>query len=211
MESHSIYTEQTAHYYSFGKLGSKTKELWIVCHGYGQLASFFIQKFKHLNKNDRYIVAPEGLNRFYIEGFEGRVGANWMTKEKRLDEINDYCKFIEKLTNNIMTKAHYKCKIITLGFSQGTTTISRWLLKTKFKIDSVILWGGKIGNDFDYEIYNKKHQDTKNYIVFGIKDEFYSKEMINNYKKKVYLSNVKWIIYSGGHSIHKETLGEIVS
>ena len=73
MKEHSIKIEKTAHYYSIGELNKQTNELWIVCHGYGQLASFFIDKFKELNKDNRYIVAPEGLNKFYLHGFDGRV------------------------------------------------------------------------------------------------------------------------------------------
>ena len=210
MKEHSIKIEKTAHYYSIGELNKQTNELWIVCHGYGQLAYFFIDKFKELNKDNRYIVAPEVLNKFYLHGFDGRVGANWMTKEKRLDEINDYCLFIEQITDTIKEKANPKCKIISLGFSQGTSTISRWLLRTKYKIDSLILWGGKIANDFDFKNYKQKHPKTKNFIIFGTKDQFYSMDNINEYRKKTSFDNVKWINYSGGHTIDEQTLKKLV-
>ena len=123
-------------------MNKQTNELWIVCHGYGQLASFFIDKFKELNKDNRYIVAPEGLNKFYLHGFDGRVGAT-DDKRKRLDEINDYCLFIEQITDTIKEKANPKCKIISLGFSQELLQLVV-VTKNKYKIDSLILWGGKI-------------------------------------------------------------------
>ena len=35
-------------------------------------------------------MAPEGLSRFYLEGFSGKVGATWMTREDRLNDIDNY-------------------------------------------------------------------------------------------------------------------------
>ena len=80
VHEHSIKVENTAHYVSLGELNRETKEIWIVCHGYGQLAKFFIRKFKILQKESVYIVAPQGFHKFYLKGFSGRVGASWMTK-----------------------------------------------------------------------------------------------------------------------------------
>jgi len=206
MMNHTIEIEKTAHYYSLGELNKQTNEIWIVCHGYGQLASFFIKKFQELEKPNRYIVAPEGLNKFYLKGFNGRVGASWMTKEKRLDEINDHCNYLEKLTDYLTSQAAYKCKIKVLGFSQGTATVSRWLLRTKHTIETLILWGGKIANDFNFKLYNQKHSNTRNFLVFGAEDEFYTVENVNEYRKELNLLKAEWMNYKGGHTIDAETL-----
>ena len=206
MKEHSIKIEKTAHYYSIGELNKQTNELWIVCHGYGQLASFFIDKFQCLKKTNRYIVAPEGFNKFYLKGYSGRVGASWMTKEKRLDEINDYCIFLEQLTNHLKNQAHPKCKIRILGFSQGTATVSRWLLRTKHSIETLILWGGKIANDFNFERYKQQHPNIQNFVVFGSEDEFYTIENVNDYRKELSLLKAEWISYKGGHTIDTEIL-----
>ena len=89
MTEHKIKVETTAHYYSIGELNNNTSDIWIVCHGYGQLASFFIRKFQDLDAPNRFIIAPEGFNKFYLNGYSGRVGASWMTKENREDEIEE--------------------------------------------------------------------------------------------------------------------------
>ena len=206
MGKHSIKIEKTAHYYSIGELNKETNEIWIACHGYGQLAKFFIKKFESLEKKNRYIIAPEGLNKFYIKGYSGRVGANWMTKEERFDEINDHCLYLEQLTDLITKKAHQKCKIKIIGFSQGTATVSRWILKTKYKIDILILWGGRIAFDFNFSLYKEKHSETKNYVVFGKEDEFYSQEDIQSYRKELSDFKTEWISYNGGHTIDAKTL-----
>ena len=44
MKEHSIKIEKTAYYYSIGELNNETNEIWIACHGYGQLAKYFIKK-----------------------------------------------------------------------------------------------------------------------------------------------------------------------
>ena len=206
MNKHSIKIAKTAHYYTIGELNEQTNEIWIVCHGYGQLASFFIKKFQKLEKPNRYIVAPEGINKFYLKGFNGRVGASWMTKEKRLDEINDHCNYLEQLTDHLTDQAHHTCRIKVLGFSQGTATVSRWLLRTKHTIETLILWGGRIANDFNFELYNQKHPNTQNFLVFGTEDEFYTIENVDEYRKGISLLNAEWISYKGGHTIDIETL-----
>lgn len=209
MKEHSIKIETTGHYYSLGELNKDTKEIWIVCHGYGQLAKFFIQKFKSLQKDGVYIVAPEGFNKFYLKGFSGRVGASWMTKEKRDDEIVDHCKFLEQITDELIGEAHEECKLNILGFSQGTATTSRWSLKTKHHFKSLTLWGGKIANDFDFEAYNLKHPETKNFVVFGTEDDFYTSDIVSEYKPELAKLNAEWLSYKGGHTIESETLNKI--
>jgi predicted esterase len=206
MTQHTIKVERTAHYYSIGELNSNTSDIWIVCHGYGQLASFFIRKFQDLDAPNRYIVAPEGFNKFYLKGFSGRVGASWMTKENRGDEIEDHCSFLEQLTDSLSLKANKNCRIHIVGFSQGTATVSRWLLRTKHSIDALILWGGKIANDFDFEYYNRKHSETKNFVVFGTEDEFNSVGSVNTCKKEMGALKADWISYKGGHTIDTNTL-----
>ena len=206
MRKHSIKIEKTAYYYSIGELNNETNEIWLACHGYGQLAKYFIKKFECLKKQNRFIIAPEGFNKFYINGYSGRVGANWMTKEQRVDEIDDYCLYLEQLTDLITKQAHQKCKIKIIGFSQGTATVSRWILNTKFKIETLILWGGRIAFDFNFSLYKENHSETRNYVVFGTEDEFYSQEDIRSYRKELSDFKTEWISYSGGHAIDTKTL-----
>jgi hypothetical protein len=51
--------------------------VWFVCHGYGQLAAYFIRHFAFLTENApaTVVIAPEGLSRFHLSGNGGRVGA----------------------------------------------------------------------------------------------------------------------------------------
>ena len=97
IREHQISIKKTAKVYTLGNI-TTAKHVIVVLHGYGQLAKYFINKFKPLVDDDYYIIAPEGLSKFYLNGHSGRVGASWMTKEDRQIEINDQ---IEYLINNL--------------------------------------------------------------------------------------------------------------
>ena len=87
MQQHTLNIQSTAHYYTLGTPGEHVKQFWIVCHGYAQLADEFLENFKLLENDHTLVVAPEGLNHFYRKGFDGPVGANWMTRRHRTVEI----------------------------------------------------------------------------------------------------------------------------
>ena len=78
-----LTVSRKARYFQLGKATQKTSDVWVVLHGYGMLSEFFIKKFKNLESNNTLIVAPEGLNMFYLDGKYDRVGASWITKEER--------------------------------------------------------------------------------------------------------------------------------
>src|SRR5213595_2848351 len=87
-----------------------------------QLAARFLEKLRVLDDGHRYLVAPEGLSRFYLSESptERRVGASWMTREDRLAEIEDYVRYLDAVYADVfgfldraLVTAH------ALGFSQG--------------------------------------------------------------------------------------------
>jgi len=91
---HHIEVPRTARYLTLGP--GDAADVWIVIHGYGQLAGRFLRRFEPIDDGTRHIVAPEALSRFYVGNEAGRhgqsskVGATWMTREAREDEITDY-------------------------------------------------------------------------------------------------------------------------
>ncbi len=64
---HSLVVPRTARYYTLGPTHGFPRELWFVCHGYGQLAERFLRQFAPLDDGTRLIVAPEALSRFYLD------------------------------------------------------------------------------------------------------------------------------------------------
>ncbi len=210
-QSHSIKVERTAHYYTLGTPGLKIKHLWIVCHGYGQLASRIIQKFSNLDDGETLIIAPEGLSRFYWQGVTGAVAASWMTKMDRLEEIEDYTQFIKNLYTKYTSQLSEDVKITLLGFSQGCATQCRWIMKVFPKFDHLVLWAGRLPEDLDYRPYTAYFEDKKIFWIYGLQDEFLKPEFIswqNNFAKEQSLK-YEVITFEGKHVIDRKVLEEV--
>src|SRR3989442_15736955 len=131
MQEHQFSTSRSARYFTLGS-PQHAGDLWFVCHGYGQLAARFLERFHPLEAERRCIVAPEGLSRFYLteSPTERRVGASWMTREDRLHEIDDYVRYLDGVYAKFAPR---KARVTALGFSQrseerrvGKECRSRW-------------------------------------------------------------------------------------
>ena len=133
MEKIDLSFDFKARYYKLGKLDSNTQEVWWVFHGYGQLAQFFIEKFKSLQDAGVCVIAPEGLSKFYLAGNSGRIGATWMTRENRLTEIENYSAYLNSILE--MEKPPQKVRTTIVGFSQGAATAVRWIMNGKVDFD----------------------------------------------------------------------------
>src|SRR5258706_7542269 len=97
MQEHHVSTPRSARYFTLGS-PEHAAEVWFVCHGYGQLASRFLERFRPIEAERRCIVAPEGLSRFYLteSPAERRVGASLVTREERPHEIDDYGRHLHR-------------------------------------------------------------------------------------------------------------------
>lgn len=211
MEEHHIITEKTARYFTLGDLTKSTNDIWIICHGYGQLASFFIQKFKSLVEKGHFIIAPEGFHRYYLEGNYGRVGASWMTKEDRLNDIHDYVKFLDRVFDEFKNKINSSAKINVLGFSQGCATVSRWICMGNSKPDRFILYAGVFPPDLNFELNAEKLKNIPVYIVAGNGDEYISEEQMKDYLKIIDQNGIQYrfLPFEGKHSVEASVLEQL--
>jgi len=123
---HRIEVPRTARYWTLAPLEKSRKGTLYVLHGYGQLAEYFIRKFQPAADAGWQVVAPEGAHRFYLQGFSGRVGASWMTKEDRITDISDYVRYLDELRRSRLASDGPLPQVL-LGFSQGVATAFRWL------------------------------------------------------------------------------------
>jgi len=205
----SIKISKTAKYVTFGN-PKTAKTILFVLHGYGQLADFFIKKFNTLNENDYFVVAPEGLHRFYLKGASGRVGASWMTKEERQIDIDDYVNYLDALWESISEEYSFENRIL-LGFSQGGATASRWQNKGCFSADKFLLWAAVFPDDMDLEFSNK-FLNSENYFILGNEDEYLSIEQGESHLKKINQNNIdfKFVKFTGKHNIDSKTLLNLV-
>ena len=143
-QEHHLTIPRTARYYALGESARAPTEIWMVCHGYGQLAGRFLSRLDALDDGRRLIVAPEGLSRFYVDGTgpASKVGASWMTREDRETEIDDYVRYLDAVFDAACRPADRNAAALTVfGFSQGTATASRWAVRGQRKVERLILCG----------------------------------------------------------------------
>lgn len=210
-ESHSIEVVKTARYVSMGPPITEAKDLLIALHGYGQLPSFFIQKFEFLATAGWTIIAPEGPHRFYLNGTSGRVGASWMTKEDRENDIANYVSYLDAVMTNL-NEIGAPADPVLLGFSQGVATASRWAALGQHSFSKIILWAGVFPPDYPWENGCDALQNNKIQIVQGTQDPFL-KDMDTDQTRRILQTNgVDFTMYSfeGGHDIHADSLKSIL-
>lgn len=215
MQKHSFKIEKTARFYTLGELNSSTKNIWIVLHGYGQLAQYFIKKFEHIVSESTVIVAPEALNRYYFEGFKGRVGASWMTSDDRETDIADYVNYLNTFFKNYIQSVtlNSDCKITVLGFSQGAATACRWVNSGVCKINRLILWSGSFPYDLNFDLETNSFKSIDLFLVIGNKDELADIIKVEEHKahlEKMQL-NYSFIEFDGGHELNKDVIKKIAN
>lgn len=203
---HHIESKKNFRYFTHGD-AQKAKYLLYILHGYGQLAFYFLKKFDFLNE-DYFIVAPEGMHRFYLNGSSGRVGASWMTKEDRDIDISDNIRWLNKLDQRITDGNSFEKKII-LGFSQGGATAARWNYDDKMKADHLIIWASVFPPDLNPHDLIKPNEQKTNYFVLGTEDEYYTeqnqKDTLDFYSKL----NFNCLTYKGKHDIDSKTVQDV--
>jgi predicted esterase len=210
MQENHINIRKSARYYTLGKLNDNTKEVWFVIHGYAQLAKDILQKFEGIENDDIFFIAPEGLNKFYSRGFAGNPAASWMTSEDRLNEIKDYCNYLNQLFHSFELDKNSIVKVNVLGFSQGVTTASRWIESNDFSFHHFVLYAGEIAKEFQDRLPTRLANITST-IVRGKNDsliiEDRIKTLINLYQNTPH----EYIEFEGGHEVTTEMVELILS
>ena len=195
------------------------RELWMVLHGYRQLARFFIERFTPLATPDRRIVAPEGLSRFYLDevggphGPEHRVGATWMTREDREAEIRDYVRYLDGLHLRIRQEEPGAPPArLVLGFSQGVHTAARWVAHGGVAPALLVLWGATLPTDLALGPFARRMEGGQVILVRGASDrrhpargEDRDVEMLRGVGVAV-----RQVLHPGGHRVDPTVLGELV-
>ncbi len=206
MQEHHVSTPRSARYFTLGS-PEHAADVWFVCHGYGQLASRFLERFRPIEAERRCIVAPEGLSRFYLteSAAERRVGASWMTREDRLREIDDYVRYIDAVYGKVVTR---DARVTALGFSQGTATVCRWAALGSSRIDRLVVWGGEVPPDLDL----KRLRVPGLTLVYGTRDEFFTPKIIAVTESRLREHKIAYdlVPFDGGHEVDAPTLVRLV-
>lgn len=218
MKEQELYFHYKARYYTEGVNHAQTKKIWFVLHGYGQLAQYFINKFNTLTQADVYVIAPEGLSKFYLQDVStrthtgnNRVGATWMTRENRLSEIENYITYLNLIYKKEVP-LDFRGEVTFFGFSQGAATATRWAIEGNTLFHQLILWSGILPADMNFEKAHMILKDKKVIEVFGQRDPYITDERLKEVtslhtRLKIHPTRIE---FDGSHEIHEDTLKRLI-
>ena len=229
---HAVRVRRTAHVATLGTPAA-AETWWVALHGYGQRAADFAEQCAALTGPDRAVVAPEALSRFYVDGLETHetVGASWMTRAAREDEIADYVEYLDTVVRRLRPdRGHRKSagekedpgprpdqgerpeeaspSICVLGFSQGAATASRWALLGDTAVDRLVLWGGAPAHDLDLSAHAERLRAMDLTWVVGTDDPYVTDERRAAVRRRLDRHDIPATLrtFAGGHRLDDETL-----
>jgi predicted esterase len=213
MESHHIQVNRTARYFTLGPEDGSVSQVWFLLHGYGQLAANFLKPFRSHVGEGRLLVALEGLSRFYLRGTAGRVGASWMTREDRLEEIDDQLSYLHAVWEQVVADVGTESVQLNLfGFSQGTATACRFASRCKMPIRKLVLWAGGVSPDLDLVGQVDRWNSMDITLVTGSQDAMIPQGVVEEQRRWLAESgvNATFRSFEGGHELNTEVLREIL-
>jgi predicted esterase len=212
MTEHTTSFHYQARYFQLGDITADTKHLWIVFHGYAQLAKYFIHKFRILEEHGIVVIAPEGLSKFYTRDVrttsteKNRVGASWMTKENRSQDIVNNIAYVQSIYDKL--EIPISTQLTIFGFSQGAATACRWAIESKIPFARLILWAGVFPPDIDFSAGKSALKNKQILVVQGDQDPLITPERTTEQHAIFEQLHVipTLITFHGEHELHEPTL-----
>jgi predicted esterase len=194
-------------YYTVGE--NESKRQWFCLHGYAQIADRMIKKFDRREAKAEKIVCVEAPNKFYWKGVRGNPVATWMTSRHRLDEIRDNNEYLNKVYKNEISQ---NSEIVLFGFSQGGTTMWRWIHDQKPEFNVFINYAGWIPEDIDLSVLSDYLKEKRLIFVYGAEDEYLTNDRLEALEMIIERSglNIEIIKNQGNHSIDRDVIDSIV-
>lgn len=199
-------TIRTGRYFTNKTDSDSIKKVVVLLHGYAQLAKDFIKEFSFLDNKETLLIAPEGLSRFYKGD---RIGASWMTKEFRENEISDYIIYIRDILKSVVHEFQLQTfETTVIGFSQGVHTAARFSVLSDSHIDRLILCSSAFPEDIKEQFLKQNLKETKIIFTSGESDKIVLQSKIENscQRLKTMGLSARTIIFNGGHEINSQSI-----
>ncbi|MBL0937830.1 MAG: esterase [Gemmatimonadaceae bacterium] len=217
---HTLQTVRTARYAVRGAELSSARRIWFALHGYGQVAPSFLKPFTDVVPADTSVVAAEGLNRFYREmprpdgSHMQQVGATWMTRENREDDIADTLTWLGRLQAHVLSEAPLGAQtpVGVLAFSQGVAAAIRWIATGTVPVSCLVLWAGGMPHDVDFGVLRQALRNTRIVLVLGIRDPFITESRRAEMEKAIAAIDrpVELMTFDGEHHLDPHVLGTLL-
>lgn len=137
-----------------------------------------------------------------------------MTSEDRESEIDDYVGYLDLLHDEIFSVIdRAKVRLWVLGFSQGVSTVARWVVKGKVEPDRVVMASGMLPAELDAATAGRLTARSPLTITFGDADEFATAQHIGSEEAKVRQLRIPYetIRFQGGHTITPGLLSQLTN
>lgn len=224
LEAQHIIVPRTARYYVVGAPNPLVRDVWVVCHGFSQLAHAFVEPFRRLEDDRRLIVAPEALQRFYLDSRPANtrnspVGATWMTRDDREADIADIVTYLDALYECIVESlathdvARDRIRVHALGFSQGAVAVARWAARGSAVIDHLVMWGHGMPDDVNVRAMGERRPDLTIDMVYGERDHFANANVMAATQAVLEGSGAPFrkVPFAGGHVLSTRVLRELLT
>ncbi len=135
-----------------------------------------------------------------------------MTKEDRLNDIEDQYHYLEGLMADYLPLVSKKVKVHVMGFSQGVATALRWIDHSEIPVSSLICWAGTFPPDIDYKLQAEKFKNIHFNACFGDEDEFISTAQAKKLVKQLEDQQIELQphFYKGGHRLQLQLLEKLI-
>ena len=230
LTAHTIKTVRTARYVTLGgppqarpaPEASGVREVWLACHGYGQTAARWARHFEPLASDERLVVVPEALSRFYLDDRYQRVGASWMTREDREGEIADQTRYLDAVMAQACGRARADLgtvRLVAFGFSQGTATVTRWLERSPLaaqrskRADRLVIWGGRLPTDLDMAAEKPWLAQADLHLVAGDRDAIATPGRVIAQEAALREAGIphQTVTFSGEHRLNARVLARLAA
>ena len=223
MPVRQIAAVKTARYAVLGPEDGPVREVWMACHGYGQLVTHWARHFRAVERPGRLVIVPEALNRFYVGEIgsrDRRVGASWMTREEREADVADVVRYLDDVFVAACARADadpHAVPLTAFGFSQGTASVVRWLALSPLvarrakRADRVILWGGGMPHDLGLGGHAGWLAEAGVTLVAGDRDGFATPGRVLEQETRLKAAGVpvETVSFAGEHRLNDRVLRDL--
>ena len=192
--------EARASYSSLFTYGPQTQRMWMVFHGIGYLARYFLRHFEGLDANTNYVVAPQAPSLYYLNDTYTHVGASWLTREQTQPHMENLLGFLDGVARaEDFASAPER---ILLGYSQGVSVLLRWAARRKVACEHLVLYAGKPPAELTPEDFSYLPETTRVLLLFGAADPFLpetAREGLLARYRELFGKRLELHMYAGGH------------
>lgn len=195
--------------------GPDVREVWYLLHGQAMRAAQILESAGAIDDGSRLLIAPEALNRHYVGpavSKDAPIGATWMTRADRENEIRDYVAYLGDVHTYTMRQfGAVKPPVTILGFSQGGAAAVRWAALGHVRPVHLIVWESSLPPEVDYRALMARQHGVRVTYVCGTRDKFITPKVLEAQHALLKGADVPFdaVSFHGGHRLDDATLKAI--